>query len=180
LNNVRGIEADFAEEFKNSVLYDLYKKHKNELFLGVRHNYLNLYYNCDSIAKIEYKNKSITCEIDKYYIDGNHYKEYKEKRYKIEPYEIYNNYKIIKKHSDAQKGKEKKAQSKLVILNNENKSSNWFCIDIEYEKSDFRGRFDIIAVSKESPHRTVLIELKYGRGAIGGSSGIYEHIKNFT
>jgi hypothetical protein len=179
MKNIRGIDIGFAEAFKNSVLYKLYKEHKNELFLGVRNNYLNLYYNCDCIAKIKYRNQSIICELDKYYLDGNHHKNFKEKRYKTEPYEIYNNYDILKKHSDDKTTNEKKAQSKLVILNNGNKSSNWFCIDIEYEKSGFRGRFDIIAVSKEKPHKAALIELKYGRNAIGGNSGIYEHIKNF-
>jgi len=179
LNKVRGIGVDFANAFKNSVLYGLYKEHKDELFLGVRDDYLNLYYNCDCIAKIEYKNKSITCEIDKYYLDGKHYKKINEKRYKITPDEICKNYRVLKKHSNEKTANEKKAQSKLVVLNNKNKLSNWFCIDIEYEKSDFRGRFDIIAISKNPPHKTALIELKYGNEAIGGNSGIYEHIKNF-
>ena len=60
----RGISKDFAEEFKKSELYKLYKEHKDELFIGVRNNSLNLYYNCDSIAKINYTNGSIFCVID--------------------------------------------------------------------------------------------------------------------
>ena len=51
----RGICEDFAKAFKQSELYKLYCEHKDELFIGVRNNCLNLYYNCDSIAKIKYK-----------------------------------------------------------------------------------------------------------------------------
>jgi hypothetical protein len=186
---IRGISKEFAEAFKQSQLYKLYIEHKDELFIGVRNNYLNLYYNCDSIAKITYTNGCLCCEIDKYYIDGKHYKQ-KEKRYKIEQSEICNQYEEIKKHSDNKATLEKKAQSKLVLLNNNNKESNWFCIDVEYVKqfknkqekidANFNGRFDIIALSKTKPHKVALIELKYGSGAIGGESGIYKHVDDFT
>ena len=71
----RGISTEFAEAFKRCELYALYQEHKDELFIGVRNDYLNLYYNCDRIAKIKYKkrDKKIDCEIDKYYLDGKHY-----------------------------------------------------------------------------------------------------------
>ena len=188
---MRGISKDFAEAFIKSELSRLYKKHKDELLIGVRNNYLNLYYNCDSIAKIKYTKGSICCEIDKYYLEGKHYSSTdKEKRSKIKQSQICEQYQDIKKHSDAKATSEKKAQSKLVLLNNENKDSNWFCIDVEYVKSfsnnkekkeaGFNGRFDIIALSKEEPHRVALIELKYGSGAISGASGIYKHVKDFS
>ena len=185
---MRGISKDFAEAFKKCELYTLYEKHKDELYIGVRNNYLNLYYNCDSIAKINYTNGSISCVIDKYYIDGK--TKDKEKRHKIEPNQISEQYEKIKKNSDDKLTNEKKAQSKLVFLNNGNKESNWFCIDVEYIKqfnnkqekkeSEFNGRFDIIVLSKERPHRVALIELKYGNGAIGGKSGIYKHVADFS
>ena len=195
----RGICEEFAKAFKECELYKLYEKNKDELIICIRNDYLNLYYNCDSIAKIKYQKlgKKIVCEIDKYYLDGNHYKG-KGKRYIIDQNEIVNQYDTIKENSD-KKGidensdnegaKEKKAQSQLFILNNSNPESKWFCIDVEYVKafnnqeekkaSGFNGRFDIIALSKNKPHRTALIELKYGSGAIGGKSGIYKHISDF-
>jgi hypothetical protein len=185
----RGIDVNFAEAFKECELYNLYVSHKNELFIGVRNNYLNLYYNCDSIAKIEYKNHSIRCVIDKYYLDGKHYRG-KEKMVPVEPKEICERYETIKIHSCRKAAKEKKAQSKLVLLNNTNKKSNWFCIDIEYIKqfrnqvekneADFNGRFDVIALSKDIPHKVAFIELKYGSHAMGGNSGIYKHISDFS
>lgn len=185
----RGISEDFAEAFKQSELYKLYGEHKDELFIGVRNNYLNLYYNCDSIAKITFINGSICCEIDKYYLGAKNDSSIK-KRHKIEPKDICKQYEKIKKNSDKKATPEKKAQSKLVLLNNENLHSNWFCIDVEYVKSfnnraekkeaDFNGRFDIIALSKMKPHKAALIELKYGSGAIGGKSGIYKHVEDFS
>ena len=186
----RGIDKDFAEVFEKCTLYKLYENHKDELFIGVRNDSLNLYYNCDSIAKIKYTNNSICCEIDKYYLDGKHYeKNDKEKRHKIDPNQICEQYEKIKENSDKKATDEKKAQSKLVLLNNSNPKSEWFCIDVEYVKAfnnqsekdeaEFNGRFDIIALSKEKPHRVALIELKYGRGSIGGNSGIYKHIEDF-
>lgn len=187
---MRRITKAFAEAFKKCELYPLYEKYKDELFIGVRNNYLNLYYNCDSIAKITYTNGSISCEIDKYYIDGKHYKTGKEKRCRVEAIQIIELYENIKKHSNTKPTPEKKVQSKLVLLNNGNKESKWFCIDIEYVKqfnnikekkeADFNGRFDIIALSKVKPHRVALIELKYGSGAIGGNSGIYKHVEDFS
>jgi hypothetical protein len=189
---IRGISKDFAEAFKKCELYKLYEKHTEELFIGVRNDYLNLYYNCDSIARIEYKKrfKKIICEIDRFYLNGNHYNsKQKEKRYRIEQSEICKQYQVIKENSEGKKNFEKQAQSKLVLLNNGNKDSNWFCIDVEYVKqfnnkqekneSEFNGRFDIIALSKKKPHRVALIELKYGNGAISGESGIYKHVQDF-
>lgn len=189
---IRGISTDFADAFKQTELYKLYEDHKDELFIGVRNNYLNLYYNCDSIAKIKYKkrDKKIDCEIDKYYLDGNHYNSKdKDKRFKIEPKDICIQYEKIKEYSNKKATTEKKAQSKLVLLNNENSQSNWFCIDVEYAKSfnnkaekkeaDFNPRFDIITLSKMKPHKVALIELKYGSSAIGGKSGIYKHVEDF-
>jgi hypothetical protein len=192
----RGISKEFAEAFKKSELFTLYTKHKDELFVGVRNNYVNLYYNCDSIARVYYKTprgekkQKIVCKIDKYYIDGHHYKsKSKEKNMRIEPEEICKNYDIIKCNSNKKSADEKKAQSKLVLLNNNNPDSKWFCVDTEWEKAfenkkqkneaDFNGRFDIIAISKDNPHKVALIELKYGSRAIGGASGIYKHIEDF-
>ncbi len=187
----RGISNEFAKAFKNSDLYKLYEEHQDELFIGVRNNYLNLYYNCDSIAKIKYTRNTIWCEIDRYYIDGKSYgSKDKNKRYRIPTSEIIQKYEIIKNHSENKPSLEKKAQSKLVLLNNENIDSNWFCVDVEYIKSfknqtqkteaNFNARFDIIAISKAAPHRVALIELKYGGDAMGGKSGIYKHVHDFN
>ena len=183
---IRGISEKFADAFKESCLYKLYFDHKHDLILGVRNNYLNLYYDCDSIAKIEYKKKRgdikkrIYCTIDQFYLEG-------ENGFDICPQEICDKYNNIIEQSKKKNTDEKKAQSQLVSKNNNNPNSNWFCVDVEYkkqfpniEKRDFNGRFDIIAISKSKPHQIALIELKYGSKALGGKSGIYKHVKDFS
>ena len=187
----RGISKDFADEFLKSDLYKFYLKNNYELIIGVRNNYLNLYYNCDSIAKIKLTKGDIVCEIDKYYLDGKHYNSKdREKHFIIPQKQMIEQYPNIKKNSETKTTPEKKVQSKLVILNNKNPNSNWYCIDLEYvkafrnkdekDKANFNGRFDIIALSKMKPHKVALIELKYGSGAIGGTSGIYKHVEDFS
>lgn len=176
----------FFENFKNSVFYTgLYKKHKDELIIGVRDGYINIYYNCDSIARIENsKNQSpnITAKVASYYLTG----ETPNKKYiKISGQEMLDNYEVIKSNSNKRRKLEKQAQERLFIDNNMNVNSNWFCIDVEYTKSFAEKtsmedwRFDIIAISKQAPFRIALIELKYGSNAIGGYSGITGHIKDF-
>ncbi len=185
----RGISEEFANEFIKSDLYKFYLQNQHELIIGVRNNYLNLYYNCDSIARIKYKKGNIDCEIDKYYLDGKHYNS-KDKYFLTSQNQIIEQYLNIKKHSEARTTPEKKVQSKLIILNNQNPDSNWYCVDLEYvkafrnkeekDKANFNARFDIIAISKVKPYKVALIELKYGGGAIGGKSGIYKHVKDFV
>ena len=51
----RGIDSDFAEAFKK-VDSKLYEEHKMSYLLEYN-NYLNLYYNSDSIAKLTYTGK---------------------------------------------------------------------------------------------------------------------------
>lgn len=173
------ISADFADKFLKSKFYtDVYKKHQNEIIIGVRDGYINLYYNCDSIAKISALNSSLTAEISSYYVGKS----------RLSADEIVKKYDEIKKKSDSHtKDKsEKQAQERLYIDNNNNPDSEWFCIDVEYmkaykNKAKPEGwRFDMIAITKEAPYRVALIELKYGSKAIGGVCGIRRHIKDYV
>ncbi|MDC7234224.1 MAG: hypothetical protein PQJ58_13400 [Spirochaetales bacterium] len=191
---IRGISEDFAEAFKCSILYRLYREHEDEIIIGIRNDYLNMYYNSDSIAKIEYINpkgndkKRIVCEIDEYYLYGSNSNK-ENKRVRVDPVEIYNKYPTIKELSKKKKKNEKITQSLLVLNNNRNQESNWYCLDIEYVKAfkdqkeknstEFNARFDIIALSKQKPHKVALIELKYGTGAMGEKSGIRKHVSDF-
>ena len=171
----KGVDENFVKAFQKTDLYVLYKKHSNEIFIGVCNNYLHFYYNCNSIAKVEYKKGRINCVTAKNLLRGIDIRNPQD----ITSSQITKNYEQIKDNIERMPTPEKKAQSKLVLLNNANKKSKWFCIDIEWAKSGFSGRFDIIAISKEVPHSVALIELKYGRQAIGGKCGIRRHIKDF-
>ena len=180
-NSFRGtsISESFAGSFKGSRFYkDIYAQHKEEIIIGVRDSLINLYYNCDSIAKINASNPN-KCTIAKYYIDG------RKGFVTLTDDELVSFFDTIKAQSDKRNKYEKQAQERLYIDNNSNTESKWFCIDVEYTKS-LEGkdkaedwRFDLIAISKESPFRVALIELKYGAGALGGTSGIRKHVKDY-
>ena len=171
------INKKFANLFKQSKFYtEIYTKHKNEVIIGVRDGFINLYYNCDSIAKIDVNNPKV-CKIDSYYTN-------KEKNILTEDEMVYY-YDTIKKNSNKRNKQEKQAEQRLFMDNNNNPSSEWFCLDVEYTKS-LQGeehaedwRFDIIAISKIKPFRIALIELKYGSGALKEPSGIRTHVKDF-
>lgn len=170
---VRRIDKSFADTFKDTSLFKLYKEHADELFLGVRNGYVNLYHLCNSIAKVSLTRKGIKSEIASYYIEET-------------PKDDYDNdlivrmYDTIKVKSKNRSKLEKQAQQTLAQLNNSNPQSNWFCVDVEYEKPQMAGRFDLIAITKKAPHRVALIELKYGTNAYGGTSGILTHVKDFS
>ena len=180
-NSFRGtsIDKNFADQFKMSRFYkDIYYKHKNDIIIGVRDSFINLYYNCDSIAKINASNPN-KCTIAKYYIN-------RDKGFiTLTDNELVSYFDTIKAKSNKRNKYEKQAQQRLYMDNNNNPESKWFCIDVEYTKS-LQGkanaeswRFDIIAISKEAPFRIAFIELKYGAEALGGNSGIRKHIKDF-
>ena len=171
------IDKAFCEAFKRTKFYtEIYQKHKDEIIIGIRDGYINLYYNCNSIAKIKVDKPSIAV-LASYYTD--------KKTGVLSDKDYISFYDIIKKNSDIRSKKEKQAQERLFIDNNRNPSSGWFCIDVEFTKS-LRGkdtaedwRFDIIAISKTAPYRVALIELKYGAEAIRGKSGIRTHVRDF-
>lgn len=107
------------ENFKKSIFYkELYKKHKDELILGIRDGYINIYYNCDSIAKIvdsKLNSQHITAEVASYYLTG----ESPNKKYiKVSGKELLDNYEVIKSNSNKRGKLEKQAQERLFIDNN--------------------------------------------------------------
>lgn len=189
---LRGIDpkSDLIEKFKNSSLYRKIKENKDEYLVCIRDNYIGIYYNSDRIAKVYVSRKELKTVINDYYL-SDYWRTHKrkkgsEKRVTLD--KIEKRIDDIKKNSDERykSSKEKNAQQMLVMANNRNPNSKWFCFDIEYEQSikknqrnHFVGRTDILAISKESPHRLAMIELKYNKESIGGGSGIAKHIKDF-
>ena len=109
------ITKAFCEAFKSTKFYtEIYQKHKDEIIIGIRDGYINLYYNCDSIAKIDVDKPSIAV-VKSYYTD--------EKAGILSDKDYVSFYDIIKKNSDRRNKKEKQAQERLFIDNNSNLSS---------------------------------------------------------
>ena len=48
----RGLDEKHLNKFKESNWFEFYKQHQDELFLGIRNNYINLYYKGMNIAKL--------------------------------------------------------------------------------------------------------------------------------
>ena len=182
-DSFRSITPSFAEAVKKHPVYkEFYLKHKDKVIVGIRDNCVELYYNCDLIAKFSDKGKGVIAELK----IGSYYLGLPQKgQVTIVPvgYDLPSLFCTITENSDKREKREKQSQERLYIANNSNDLSNWFCIDVEYSHST-KGktepwRFDIIAVSKSLPHRVALIELKYGSRAIGVESGITKHIKDY-
>ena len=192
MENLRGIDPklDLIEKFKNSSLYKKIKENKDEYLLCIRNNYIGIYYNSDRIAKVYVSRKELKAVINDYYLSVHRETQKREKgsEKRVTLEKIEERIETIKKNSDERykSSKEKNAQQMLVMANNTNPTSKWFCFDIEYEqsirnqqKNHFVGRTDILAISKKSPHRLAVIELKYNKESIGGASGIAKHFKDF-
>ena len=175
MNNIishRGLSnPDFINKLKDSKFLLEVKKNKN-LVIGVRDEYINIYHNCDSLAKIEFKNGEFKTTVGGYYVD-------KKGTQPISEDEWAENLDRLISNSELRNTNEKKAQSQLFINNNKNRDALYFCIDLEYTKTSENWRFDIIAIEKAAPHNVALIELKYGSKAIGGKSGIRKHIIDY-
>lgn len=168
----RGLNnPDFINKLKNSKFLSEAKKDKN-LVVGIRDEYINIYHNCDSLARIEFKKGEFKTSVSGYYVDKKGTQTITEDDWVI------NLDRLIAK-SELRHTNEKKAQSQLLINNNHNPNALYFCIDLEYTKTNENWRFDIIAIEKAAPHNVALIELKYGSKAIGGKSGIRKHIVDY-
>lgn len=184
----RGLDDEIIDILKKSGIVEFYNKNKNELFLAIRNNYINIYYKGASICKANFSKKNgLTFDIHKKYIEKNIEQDY----FSTKNFEdIAGKYTKIKaiidtSYSETTGKREKTAQQELIINNNRNKAADWFCIDMEYirqrasSQENLFGRFDIIAISKNAPHTVALIELKVGNSAIGGKSGIAKHLCDY-
>ena len=168
----RGLtDPDFITKLKNSKFLLEVESNKN-LVVGIRDEYINIYHNCDSLAKIEFKKGEVKTSVGGYYVGKKGTQIISEDKWA-------KNLDTLIANSELRNTNEKKAQSRLFINNNQNNDALYFCIDLEYTKTSENWRFDIIAIEKAAPHNVALIELKYGSKAIGGKSGIRKHIIDY-
>lgn len=186
----RGVSVELIDAFKHHPLYTLYHQHSDELLIGIRNNYLNIYYQLNNIAEVRLVGDGlISCGIHPYFLRraGNNNEVLTD--VDIETL-IIDRYEAIKKLVKNKKNTtlEKVAQQMLVMQNNSSPLSKWYCVDVEWARwfscqaekdSGLSARMDIIAVSKEAPHRVAVIELKYGSKSISGDAGVLKHIQDF-
>jgi len=160
---------------------------EGRLFLGIRGNCFNLYFRGSSVGKFEWSRGVLRVEthlkyLPRDYVAEKHWKVKKDgKQYRsiplddfLERYtEIIGNIKQVQESDSS--WREKNAQQALILANNRNPESAWYCVDMEYAQARKSGgdpnygRCDIIAVRKQPDgkgrHQVALIELKVGCGS---------------
>lgn len=190
---IRKLSDGFMNALQHGILHPLLTQVQQDdsLSLFIRKNYINIYFRGGNLLKLS-ENK------DNYVVGFN--KNYDpEKSYINEIPETLDNKEkvtrlidmlprmkqLIDKHRTAHPKMEREFQQLVVRENNYSKISNetdYFIIDIE---ADYRniGRFDFVACKwprdkrKNDDVQLVLMEMKYGNGALKGTAGLVEHVK---
>lgn len=148
-------------------------------FVGIRNNYINIYYRGNSMMKVTFDDTGAFKEaiIHKKFWDNKLTSDY----VNITDYNLLKPHKIKSKIS-ALLGKknvlEKERQQMIIQQNNTCIDTKWFCVDMEYimerknSDEDNYGRFDIVAISTErnsnNKYVVSLVELKLGADAFSG------------
>lgn len=196
---MRILDKDFEKDLLEGKLKDLlnYVKSDNTLDLEIRENYINIYYLGGNILKVIKVNSSYNFSFNYNYLKSVPFiQEATIKQYKKD--KEWNDYfPIAKQAMDfyfSKSLKEEREFQQLVVRENNYStianSTDYFVIDIEYDNQD-NARFDIIAcewpsiasnrkLQKNFKPKLVIIEMKYGDGALTGSSGMKKHCDDFN
>lgn len=181
---MRGLDENIIDFIKNSdeakglreIIDSIRDGNEEELFIGIRNNFIAVYFRRKCVfKKIAFKiegDKIVfsNVEIDKAYlefVDSNEAKESliclegvkKIKKGIVEHFKRTGNWKY-----------EHIYQQEIVLVNNGESNSKWFCFDMEYDmgQSGF-GRYDILAITtvpnRLGKYNLALIELKVDGGA---------------
>ncbi|MCR5108009.1 MAG: hypothetical protein K6B28_07570 [Lachnospiraceae bacterium] len=202
---MRAKKEVFEEYFKNmnkggndfSKIRELLSDNGKRFFLGVREDYLSIYYMGMSIATVKaLKTGGCSYSLSYYYLkgvkdeNGNSKYDNKMKGYYSIPSEVFWQREIfdrilknVEEHvlgfgREGHTYLEKACQQWIINTNNNDPGSKWYYADMEYiykedgEKSDHPfGRADLIAISKEPDcngiFQLAFVELKVGTGAYG-------------
>jgi hypothetical protein len=166
------------------------------LCLEIREEYINIYYRGGSLLKISSMSDDYAALIDKNY--ANSYTDAQPAADSVcssrDVAEWLRVLPILKQAMDLHIGKhpqeEREAQQNILRDNNfgrVSRATDYFICDIEYASR--HGEFDMVAVRWPSNSverkaatdcRLVLVEAKFGEGALDGSSGIRSHVEDIN
>lgn len=180
--------------FLNSIIQRL--QMDTTLDLQIRNNYLNIYYRGGSLMKLSLVKGAYTAKFDaKYRKDATlHLPKplaiLKTRRDAVRWVDAFQDLKLLMDiYFSTGKGAEREAQQLIVRDNNRGKmgtATDFFICDIEYARKS--ARFDLVGVlwpstgadrKNQNGHRLILLELKFGDGALKGSAGVDKHAKDF-
>ncbi|MCP8323311.1 MAG: hypothetical protein L6N96_03940 [Candidatus Methylarchaceae archaeon HK02M2] len=194
---MRKLSPDFIHELKlgdlNSILERV--KDDNTLDFQIRDDYVNIYYRGGNLIKIEKlkssSNKFMFSFDEKY---ARNTKLRLPEKSDIKGWiEIIPQLKHMMDLYFTTLEKNEREFQQLVVRENNytsiSKSTDYFIVDVEYDNR-LGARFDLIAIEWESKGtirkltkgykpKLVFLEIKYGDGALKGSSGIKKHIEDF-
>lgn len=182
--SIRGISSRFVDDLKNGELAFFLDEAKANpgICLEIRQDYINLYYKGGNAIKITEKNRGYSYHFDSKYClnkgDDQHFQylstlDPRDTRQFIEAWST-----ILREMDSwliAHPKPERDFQHNLIKQN----QSDPTVLDIEYAgwTSDKRlFRLDMLAVTRTTEgYKLIVIENKYGTGAIGGKAGLKKH-----
>jgi hypothetical protein len=200
----RTLSPEFMNDLKNApvsdapgVLYPILERVQKDdtLMIAIRHNYINVYYRGGSILKLtEQSAHSYQTSFDHgYFAAGQSISLPSTINTQDEAMNWVESLQTLKLAMDCHFSKNAKAEREFQQLvareNNDSTISNaseYFITDIEFADTELGAKFDMLAVRWLASQRTdgancraTLIEMKYGDGALGGTSGLLKHLQDF-
>lgn len=196
---MRELSKSFMNDLLNpdGLLHPILERVKQDqtLMLAIRENYINIYYRGGNILRIkEQSANSYRLKFDtNYNISGQRIsslpgaiKTQDEAKIWVDSFATLKN--IMDVYFSVHSKPEREFQQLLARENNDSTISNqseYFISDIEFTDSGIGARFDILAIrwlasqrKSGTNCRAVLIEMKYGDGALGGNAGLLKHLKD--
>ncbi|MBT9549180.1 MAG: hypothetical protein IV090_27550 [Candidatus Sericytochromatia bacterium] len=172
-------------------------KQDHTLMLAIRKDYINIYYRGGNLLRIkELKENYYSAFFDKKY--NTNQKSIPDLPMKIESQGDTNkwvkSFSCLKEIMDLYLSKNSKPEREFQQLiareNNVSTISNeseYFISDIEFADSEIGARFDILSIQwlasqrkNGNKCRAALMEIKYGDGALSGTSGLLKHLKDIN
>lgn len=186
------ISEKFQKDLCSGILHPILTNvHRdNNLTVEIRHNYINIYYRGGNMLRISEKKPAYNFFFDLEFIkEDNGAKAMISSLPKhvavLDDAQAWSDMiPTIRAEMDAAFGADKKVErefQQLVVRENNiggiAKKTDYYICDIEYQVGD--TRFDLVAAKHTGigKFRLALIEMKYADSALGGKSGIVDHIR---
>ena len=187
---MRRLEPEFLNALKKGDLLPLLKlvRDDSSLCLELRGDYINVYYRGGNLMKVDHRSSGTHFDFDEDYgAERPEATAGADAWLAAVP--------RLKHAMDQHEGRgksrsEREAQQLLLRENNFGRvaqSTDYYICDIEYRAE--QGQFDMVGVhwpstrtdrKNATDRRLVFVEVKYGEGALDGTSGVASHIRHIT
>ncbi len=196
----RTLSDTFINDLRTGLLKGLleYVKNDNTLDLEIREGYINIYYRGGNALRVTEKGvNNYDYHFDNNYMNTNYFNSKKTFVVAKPDTDWYIYFPRVKQAMDfyfTEHNKEEREYQQLVVRENNYSSiansTDYFILDIEYDNHK-NARFDLVAIEwlstsssrgllRDYKPKLVIIEMKYGDGALTGSAGINKHISDFN